>query len=87
MKDNIYCLFNKLSRRHGDCMTFPTHEFAKRSVSERLIQMKVDLEEFELVYCGTLDIATGIVDTCDPVRMDLEVPKSIDAAASKMSVQ
>lgn len=87
MKDNIYCLYNKLSNRHGDCMSFPTHAFAQRSVSERLLAAKADLGEFELVYCGTIDIASGIVDTCDPVRLPLVLPKHIDEQASEMTKQ
>lgn len=67
MKNNVYVLYNTLSCRYGDVMCYPSDGFAVKRITETL---KSDvLKELELCRIGTIDIDTGVLNSCAPVRI------------------
>lgn len=66
MTNNIYTIYNKLSGRYGDVLTYPTDEFAVNSISKF---NGINSDEFELCRIGTIDIESGIVNSEAPVRI------------------
>lgn len=69
MTNNIYTLYNVLSCRYGDVMAYPSDGFAVKRISEVI---KGDArKEYELCRVGTIDIDTGTVVSCAPIRIAL----------------
>lgn len=66
MTNNIYTIYNKLSGRYGDVMTYPSDEFAVHSISKF---NGINSDEFELCRVGTIDIETGCICSEAPVRV------------------
>lgn len=65
MRNNLYVLLNNLSCRYGDVYVFPTDAFAVSRLTTYLRDgQKLDLKEFNLFRCGSIDITTGMVEGC-----------------------
>ena len=83
MKNEIFCLYNSLSLRYGDCFVFPTAGFAKARVLELAKSKRIDLSENELCRVGSIDVATGIITPCSPERIPLSAP-TVDEMAKEV---
>ena len=70
MKNCVFTLYNKLSLRYGDVMSYPTVGFAQKTLSVQLPKMNMDLAEFELCKIGEIDVETGIIEPCPITRVD-----------------
>lgn len=72
MKNNLYCLYNNLTKRYGEVLCSPTDEFCRNSVQKSLnSNPDINLLEFELCRVGDIDIENGIVTALPaPVRVD-----------------
>lgn len=76
MKNYVYVLFNSLSGRYESVMSFPSDSMALHRLSSN-----VDKKEYELCRVGSIDIESGVVEPCPPVRLIWEtdndkLPKS-----------
>lgn len=83
MKNEIFCLYNSLSLRYGDCFVFPTAGFAKARVLELAKAKRIDLNENELCRVGSIDVETGIIIPCSPERIPLSAP-TVDEMAKEV---
>lgn len=83
MKNEVFCLYNSLSLRYGDCFVFPTAGFAKARVNELAKAKRIDLSENELCRVGTIDVSTGLITPCAPERIPLDIP-SVDEMAKEV---
>lgn len=84
MKNNVYVLYNTLSKRYGDVFCSPTDEFASRQIAYMFVNKSSNLirGETELCRVGSIDIETGVVDALTaPVRID--IPNSPDVDIDK----
>lgn len=71
MKNNIYVLYNNLSKRYGDVICSPTDEFCRQVVQKGLSSPDINLLEYELCRIGSIDIETGVLESFGaPVRID-----------------
>lgn len=77
MTNNIYVFYNTLSRRYGDVIAYPSDDFAKARISNSVKAGKLDISELELCRVATIDISTGVITPCAPLRIDipLDAPK------------
>lgn len=83
MNNNVYTLFNKLSNRYGDVVSFPSDGYAVARVMENP-NFKSHANEFELCRIGSVSIETGVITPCDVVRIALpDVPDSLPVNESK----
>lgn len=64
MKNYVYVLFNKLSGRYESVMSFPSDGMALHRLNGN-----IDKAEYELCRVGSVDIETGVIDPCSPVRL------------------
>lgn len=74
MKNNLYVVYNNLSRRYGDVFCSPTDEFAGRQMANVFNSPNsvYTREETEVCRVGVIDIESGVVIACDaPVRIDI----------------
>lgn len=74
MKNNVYVLYNTLSKRYGDVFCSPTDEFASRQIAYMFVNNSSNFirGETELCRVGTIDIENGVVDALEaPVRVDI----------------
>ena len=82
MKNNLYTLYNKLSLRYGEVMTYPTDAFATMAISKIASnpQANLDLSEIEVCRIGSIDIETGVITPeVAPVRIEVGPDKiSVD---------
>ncbi|QCS37171.1 hypothetical protein [Tortoise microvirus 63] len=63
-------MYNVLSKRYGDVVSFPSDAFAVQRVRE---MVKPELIcEIELCNVGFIDIDTGVVEAHPPVRISLD---------------
>ena len=60
MKNCVFTLYNNLSCRYGDVMSYPTEGFAQKVLSTQLPKMNMDLSEYELCKIGEIDVSTGL---------------------------
>ena len=51
MKNNLYTIYNKLSLRYGEVMTYPTDAFASMTISKLVSNPKCDLDLSEIDVC------------------------------------
>lgn len=65
MKNYVYVLYNVLSKRYESVMSFPSDGMALH----RLSNGGIDKKEFELCRVGSIDIESGIIESCPPVRL------------------
>ncbi|QCS36792.1 hypothetical protein [Tortoise microvirus 104] len=73
MHNNIYIIYNVLSKRYGDVVAYPSDAFAARRLSEVYKDHPEHLKEMELCRIGSVSIETGVVTPHDPIRIDLDV--------------
>lgn len=91
MKNNVYVLYNVLSKRYGDVFCSPTDEFAARQIAYMFANNSSNFirGETELCRVGSIDIENGVVDALSaPVRIDIPNSPDIDidkACASSQS--
>lgn len=78
MKNYVYVLFNSLSARYESVMSFPSDSMALHRLSGN-----IDKEEYELCRVGSIDIETGIVDSCPPVRLIWNEEESLPKSEAK----
>lgn len=64
MKNYVYVIYNKLSGRYESVMSFPSDGMALHRLSGN-----IDKKEYELCRVGSVDIETGVIDSCSPVRL------------------
>ena len=86
MKNNLYTLYNKLSLRYGEVMTYPTDSFCSMAISKIASnpQNNVDLSEIEICRIGSIDIETGVITPeVAPIRIEIDSNKiSVDSLCS-----
>lgn len=72
MKNNLYVIYNTLSKRYGDVIASPTDEYCRQVVQRGLMSNKdINLLEYELCRVGSVDVETGVVESFGaPVRID-----------------
>lgn len=73
MKNYIYVLYNTLSKRYESVMSFPSDSMALH----RLSTGGIDKKEFELCRVGSIEIETGVVEPCPPVRLIWEKEETL----------
>lgn len=78
MKNYVYVLFNSLSARYESVMSFPSDSMALHRLSGN-----IDEKEYELCRVGSIDIETGIVDSCPPVRLIWNEEESLPKSEAK----
>lgn len=83
MNNEVFCLYNSLSNRYGDCFVFPTAGFAKARIVELAQAKRIDLSENELCRVGSIDIITGLITPCAPERIPIDVP-TVDEMAKEV---
>lgn len=83
MNNEVFCLYNSLSLRYGDCFVFPTAGFAKARIIELAKAKRIDLSENELCRVGSIDISTGLITPCAPERIPLDIP-TVDEMAKEV---
>ena len=84
MYNEVFCLYNSLSLRYGDCFVFPTAGFAKARIIELAKAKRIDLAENELCRVGRIDISTGLITPCAaPERIPLDIP-TVDEMAKEV---
>lgn len=64
MENCVYVMFNKLSKRYESVMSFASDEMAIHRLKNN-----VDFEEYEICRVGTINIDTGVIVSCPPVRL------------------
>ena len=75
MKNNLYTIYNKLSLRYGEVMTYPTDAFASMTISKLVSNPKceLDLSEIDVCRVGSIDIETGVITPeVAPVRIEID---------------
>ena len=72
MVNNVYSIYNTLSRRYGDVVAYPSDAFASRRLKEVFTDKPELLSELELCRIGTLDIDSGVLTPHAPVRIELD---------------
>lgn len=72
MKNNLYVIYNTLSKRYGDVVASPTDEYCRQVVQRGLSSNQdINLLEYELCRVGSIDIETGVVESFGaPIRID-----------------
>ena len=83
MNNEVFCIYNKLSLRYGDCFVFPTAGFAKARIIELAKSKRIDLAENELCRVGSIDVSTGLITPCAPERIPIDVP-TVDEFAKEV---
>lgn len=68
MTNKVYVLYNTLSNRYGDVMCYPSDGLAVARVQPALVNANV-LGENELCRIGDIDIESGVLTPCAPVRV------------------
>lgn len=83
MKNNLYCIYNKLSQRYGDCYCFASDALAVRRLPMAPMYKGV-IDEIEICRVASIDIETGLVTSEAPVR--IAIPDDILAACEPAPV-
>lgn len=68
MLNNVYVVYNTLSKRYGDVVAYPTDSFALARL-QKVLSQQSDLSEFELCRVGSIDVDSGVIEPCAPVRI------------------
>lgn len=90
MKNNLYVIYNTLSKRYGDVVASPTDEYCRQVVQRGLMSNKdINLTEYELCRVGSIEIETGVIESSGaPVRIDWLLNfKNDDIDVDKMSTE
>lgn len=83
MENRIYCIYNKLSQRYGDCYCFASDALAVRRLPMAPMYKGV-IDEIEICRVASVDIETGLVTPEAPVR--IAIPDDILAACKPSPV-
>lgn len=78
MKNNLYTIYNKLSLRYGEVMTYPTDAFASMAISKIVANPKCEfnLSEIDICRVGSIDIETGVITPeSAPIRIEVDTSK------------
>lgn len=68
MENKVFVVYNTLSKRYGDVVAYPTDEFALARL-QPVLSRQGSLDEFELCRVGSVDVETGVISPCPPVRI------------------
>lgn len=83
MENRIYCIYNKLSQRYGDCYCFASDALAVRRLPMAPMYKGV-IDEIEICRVASIDIETGLVTSEPPVR--IAIPDDILASCKPVQV-
>lgn len=78
MTNNIYAIYNILSKRYNDIFQYPTDEFARQRIQEvgRNHPEILRLDESELYKLGSFDVETGeFIKLEKPVQIEMQKPE------------
>lgn len=79
MTNNVYVIYNNLSRRYGDVMAYPSDAYASQRMAEIIQRGAMPYKETELCRVGTVDVDSGVITPCDPIRV--AIPELSDPQA------
>lgn len=85
MKNNVYVVYNTLSKRYGDVVAYPSDAFALARLQPVLSSGQNKLSEYELCRVGVIDVETGVLESTPAVRVawqDLALAANSVAARS-----
>lgn len=68
MVNNVYVVYNTLSKRYGDVVAYPSDSFALARL-QKILSAQSDLSEFELCRIGSIDVESGVLSPAAPVRI------------------
>lgn len=75
MVNNLYAIYNILSKRYNNVSEYPTDEYAKQRILEtgKAHPEYIRLDESELYRIGCMDVETGVVTPLsEPVLIKIE---------------
>lgn len=78
MKNYVYCIFNKLSKRYESVMSFPSDSMALHR-----LEKNIDKDEYDLVRVGSVSIESGTIESCPPVFLVWEEVGDLPTKESK----
>lgn len=78
MKNYVYCIFNKLSKRYESVMSFPSDSMALHR-----LEKNIDKDEYDLVRVGSVSIESGTIEPCPPVFLVWEEVGELPTKESK----
>lgn len=84
MENNVYVVYNTLSKRYGDVCAYPTDAFALARL-QPVLSRNGDLKEFELCRVGVVDVESGVLTPSNPVRIAWQDLSLNDVAARSVS--
>lgn len=69
MTNNIYSIFNRLSNRYGECVSFASDSIAVKRIANNGLYRDI-LDEIEVCRVGKIDIENGLVTPeAAPIRV------------------
>lgn len=78
MVNKIYSLYNRLSKRYGDVVAYPTDAYASHEVSFLLSKNPNMASEISLYCIGEVDISNGTVSPIPPYEIELSTQNTVD---------
>ena len=69
MENNVYVVYNTLSKHYGDVMAYPSDAYALARLQPVLSSNGSKLSEFELCRVGRIDVESGVLTPSNPVRI------------------
>lgn len=72
MKNNVYVVYDSVGLRYGQMYAFPTDGFAQLELRPMLLGRDnnvSNLKRYEICRVGEIDIETGVLTPCSPVRL------------------
>lgn len=69
MKNKIYVMYNTLSKRYGEVFAAASDDMAEKNKRKQMERFEEDMSDYELVKIGVIEIETGIITPCDPIRI------------------
>lgn len=77
MTNNIYVIYNKMTKRYGDCVAYPTDEYCQYVTKNTIKAGKYDPEMCEMCRIGAIDIDTGVATFEAPVRIKINIDNKL----------
>lgn len=81
MKNYLYVFYNTLSKRYGNVVCFPSDGFCVNQYVSQASEN--DLKYTEICKIGSIDIETGVLEPCNPSRLDLNMLNGLPVSESK----
>lgn len=78
MKNYVYVMFNKLSGRYESVLSFPSDGMALHR-----LEKGIDKDEYDICRVGSIDIATGIIESEPPVRLIWSTEETLPKTEAK----